>query len=78
MNQRLILGLLFIFVLFSAGLFLFRANNSLSPALASGEGADFRVWLWEKRSLDLVVHVLLVFGGALGIAAILPIEGADE
>ena len=35
---------------------------------------SFQAWLWERRGLDLIVQVLLVFSGALGIAAILPIE----
>jgi len=36
--------------------------------------ADFRAWFWEHRTLDLAVQVVLIFAGALGIAAILPIE----
>jgi hypothetical protein len=35
---------------------------------------SFQSWLWDKRGLDLIVQVLLVFSGALGIAAILPDE----
>jgi hypothetical protein len=78
MKRRILLNLLIIFVLLTAGLFLFRLNNDLSPPAVATEPTGFRVWFWEKRSLDLIVHVLLIFGGVLGIAAILPIEGADE
>ncbi|MBG0770695.1 MAG: hypothetical protein H0S82_03255 [Anaerolineaceae bacterium] len=78
MKRRVFLNLLIVFVLLSAGLLLFRVNNSPGQTPVSEENVGFRAWFWEKRSLDLVVHVLLVFGGALGIAAILPIEGADD
>ena len=40
--------------------------------------SDFRTWFWEKRGLDLIVQVLLVFAGVLGIAAILPVEDEDD
>lgn len=50
----------------------------INPEAFVGESSGFRSWLWENRGLDLVVQVLLVFAGALGIAAILPIEGADD
>jgi len=36
--------------------------------------SSFQTWYWERRGLDLVVLLLLVFAGALGIAAILPME----
>lgn len=36
--------------------------------------SDLQIWFWERRGFDLVVQVLLVFAGALGIAAILPME----
>ncbi|MBN2391249.1 MAG: hypothetical protein JXR84_11015 [Anaerolineae bacterium] len=32
----------------------------------------FRVWFWEHRNLDLLVQVMLIFVGALGVAAVLP------
>ncbi len=34
--------------------------------------AAFRTWLWERRTLDLLAQVGLIFGGALGVAALLP------
>jgi hypothetical protein len=54
---------------------LFRVQNP-DPGLPAETG--FREWLWGTRQFDLIVQVLLVFGGALGIAAILPFEGVDE
>lgn len=38
----------------------------------------FRSWFWEYRALDLIVQIALVFAGALGIAAILPVEDNDD
>ncbi|MDY6867896.1 MAG: hypothetical protein SVT56_08320 [Chloroflexota bacterium] len=78
MKRRVFLNLLIVFVLLTAGLLLFRVNNNPSQGPVLEGSAGFRAWFWEKRLLDLIVHVLLVFGGSLGIAAILPIEGADD
>ena len=39
---------------------------------------SFRTWFWQSRTLDLIVQVGLIFGGALGIAALLPGEREDE
>jgi H+/Cl- antiporter ClcA len=37
------------------------------------EGPDaFRTWFWDRRRLDLIAQVGLIFAGALGVAAILP------
>jgi multisubunit Na+/H+ antiporter MnhB subunit len=66
-----ILGLLVIFLLI-AGWALFVLLNFEGSRLEST--SDFQAWFWERRGLDLVVQVLLVFSGALGIAAILPEE----
>jgi hypothetical protein len=33
---------------------------------------DVRVWLWERRVVDLIAQVGLIFAGALGVAALLP------
>ena len=38
---------------------------------------SFRQWFWASRSLDLAIHVGLIFVGALGIAALLP-GGKEE
>lgn len=59
-----------------AGWALFRLLNSGDFAIYVETG--FRDWFWQYRGLDLVVQVLLVFAGALGIAAILPMEDEDE
>jgi hypothetical protein len=39
---------------------------------------SFREWFWERRGLDLVAQVGLIFAGALGIAALLPREKEDD
>ncbi len=71
MNRKKVMIALFI-VLTVSGLILFRLFNN-EKTTASDE-SDFRAWFWEHRTLDLAVQVVLIFAGALGIAAILPIE----
>jgi hypothetical protein len=75
MKRRMLYYALVIFILLLAGLTLF---HILNPGQSVIQVTGFRAWLWEVRQLDLVVQVLLVFSGALGIAAILPVEGADD
>lgn len=41
-----------------------------SVEVAAGDA--FRAWFWERRGLDLVVQIGLLFVGALGITALLP------
>ncbi len=36
------------------------------------ETTTFRAWFWERRTLDLLAQVGLIFAGALGVAALLP------
>lgn len=45
------------------------APDDTVPVAASNV---FREWFWEQRSLDLLVQVMLIFVGALGVAAVLP------
>ena len=66
-----ILLILLVMILF-AGWFLFSLSNN--KELTSNGEDTFQTWLWENRGMDLTVQVLLVFSGALGIAAILPDE----
>lgn len=68
-------AILAIFILLSIGWILFRVMNSDVIYLVEEDG--FRAWLWQKRGLDLIVQVVLVFAGALGITAILPVEDED-
>jgi hypothetical protein len=68
--------LISMFVLLLSGWFLFQAIHR-GEVLPAGE-PDFRSWFWEQRALDLVVQIALVFAGALGIAAILPLEENDD
>jgi multisubunit Na+/H+ antiporter MnhB subunit len=67
-NIVVIFGLL---LLFSGGALFMLLNRNMSQAETV---TSFQSWLWDKRGLDLIVQVLLVFSGALGIAAILPDE----
>jgi hypothetical protein len=39
--------------------------------LPAGKDA-FRMWFWDRRRIDLIAQVGLIFAGALGVAAILP------
>ena len=47
-----------------------RALPEDAPSATSSNA--FRAWFWEHRSLDLLVQVMLIFVGALGVAAVLP------
>ena len=42
------------------------------------EANSFRQWFWQSRTLDLAAQVGLIFGGALGIAALLPGDREEE
>lgn len=39
---------------------------------------NFRTWLWEHRTLDLLAQVGLILVGALGVAAVLPRHRDDH
>lgn len=75
MNKRTLVTVFAVIMMLSLGWFLFRTLNTAEAVTAGDE--DFRAWFWEKRGLDLVAQVILVFAGALGIAAILPEEDED-
>ena len=63
-------------ILLVAGRVIF---NVLNPTnIESSIDWDFNAWFWERRGLDLVVQVVLVFAGALGIAAILPLYDEND
>lgn len=66
-------------LLLVVGLIIGRWSTEDLPAtspLILPEDVDFRQWFWERRTLDLITQVGLIFAGALGVAAILP--GQDE
>ena len=65
-----------IFVLLLSGWIFFQVINPAAPIDLADPG--FRSWFWEYRALDLIVQVVLVFSGALGIAALLPVEDNDD
>ena len=66
------LFMIFVLILFVMGWLLFVLINPEEMELVSE--SSLQTWYWERRGLDLVVQLLLVFAGALGIAAILPME----
>jgi hypothetical protein len=76
MKKRTLHTVIAIMVLLTVGWLLFGVINQDMPVVDDAD-EDFRTWFWEKRGLDLVVQVILVFAGALGIAAILPVEDED-
>lgn len=73
-NQLIVIVLVIILLL--SGLVIFRSLNS--EAVRPVTDGGFRAWFWEKRGLDLIVQIVLVFAGALGIAAILPVEDDND
>jgi multisubunit Na+/H+ antiporter MnhB subunit len=76
MMRRKIFIFILLFIVLFAGWFFFRLINPESTI--GHEDKGFTAWLWEKRGLDLMVQVALVFAGALGIAAILPVEDEND
>ena len=73
MKRSWIFRIVIVVSLLSMGWIAFRWLNPGS--LTEGEG--FQYWLWNFRSLDIITQVLLMFAGALAIAAILPGEEDD-
>jgi hypothetical protein len=74
MNKRSwVIYLALVIILISLGWFAFRWLN---PTLIVKEDG-FQEYLWTYRSLDIITQVLLMFAGALGIAALLPNEEDD-
>lgn len=65
-----------VLILLFLGIVLFRLINSETDFTPAGE--DFRTWFWDYRIMDLAVQILLIFGGALGIAAIIPFEDQND
>ena len=60
-------------IIILAGLLLIGFLIGRSTSMPQLHPADtFRAWLWEHRSLDLLVQVGLIFAGALGVVAVLP------
>ena len=76
MKKDAVVLLLVVIVLLIVGWFLFQITHERSPSRPID--TSFRSWFWEMRGADLVVQVVLVFAGALGIAAILPVEDENE
>lgn len=77
MKKRTLHAIIAIMILLTVGWLLFGVINQDMPVVDETDD-DFRTWFWEKRGLDLVVQVILVFAGALGISAILPVEDDND
>lgn len=76
MNRSRKLKVIFtIFIIVSGWALFMLLNKGLD---SEGITTSFQAWFWDQRGLDLIVQVLLVFSGALGIAAILPIEDEEN
>jgi len=60
------------------GLWIGQRLLAESETLSPPEANAFRLWFWEHRSMDLLVQVGLIFGGTLGIAALLPGDGEER
>jgi flagellar basal body-associated protein FliL len=71
-KKTTLVAIIVVLLLLALGWLFFDLLNGNQPLLNEDDG--FRTWFWEKRGLDLIVQVILVFAGALGIAAILPVE----
>ncbi|MEA3327973.1 MAG: hypothetical protein U9R53_11835 [Chloroflexota bacterium] len=76
MKRNVVLFLAAVIIFLLVGWILYKTFNQ--GGFINPGDTGFRSWFWEKRGLDLVVQIILVFAGALGIAAILPIEGDDD
>jgi len=73
MKRSWIFSIVIVFSLLSIGWIAFRWLN---PGSLDAQ-ESFQYWFWNFRSLDIITQVLLMFAGALGIAAILPGEEDD-
>lgn len=73
-STRILLILMFFVIISGWVLFMLLNKDGQSTDTLS----TFQAWFWDKRGLDLIVQVMLVFSGALGIAAILPIEDEEN
>ena len=75
MRREHVVWLIIVVALVTGGLLLGRWLVAEVPAgelSRQPKDAAFREWFWERRNLDLLTQVGLIFAGALGVAAILP------
>ncbi len=80
MNRDKLAWLVILALLLVGGLVLGRRFMSPAgtPVSNEGEAFLFRQWFWENRGLDLAVQVALIFAGALGLAALLPMDESES
>jgi hypothetical protein len=55
----------------------FAELRSTADVRAAMPSDPFRMWFWERRSIDLAIQIGLLFAGALGITALLPDRDGD-
>ena len=75
MDRERFLGMVGVAILLLIGWML---GRHVMPAPVSDATAQFRLWFWEDRSLDLAVQAALILVGALGTAALLPSDREDR
>lgn len=75
MNRRTMLGVLFLCLLLLSG---WAAYQWLGPNVSAPVEPGFREWLWKERRFDLLLQMVLIFAGALSIAAILQVKENED
>jgi hypothetical protein len=75
MNRRTLIAALLICLLLFSG---WAAYQLLGPATPIQVDNAFRQWLWTERRFDLLLQMVLIFAGALSIAAILQVKEEDD
>ncbi len=75
MRRKHAVWMVLVIFLLAAGWFLFQLFNPSPVALDEN---PFRAWLWQHRSLDLLIQVVIFFAGTAGIAALLPRDHHDH
>lgn len=68
----LIIALLLLVAGLAIGHWAVRDRADATTNLEIPDDGGFRQWFWERRTLDLITQVGLIFAGALGVAALLP------
>lgn len=73
MHRRyLVWAALILTVLFIGWLIGSRLAPQVEAEAQETSTSTFRAWFWERRTLDLLAQVGLIFAGTLGVAALLP------
>ncbi|MBN1584475.1 MAG: hypothetical protein JXA89_27465 [Anaerolineae bacterium] len=78
MNRERLFWIVLFTLLLVGGMLIGQNTRRKSASSAELDADSFRIWFWQNRTLDLIVQVGLIFGGALGIAALLPGERENQ